>query len=157
MFEALYNAIAGAVTSVIDWGKEQFEALYDFIGSVVGAVWDAMVGVVATVWQWLYDGSILVFNWVYEYVVDFWGWAIPRLKDVAGQLVEWVESVADAMGWSIDFEVVAGKFNAVADLYADAAWLLPLNQVMAIVVATFVLVAGIRFARWVLSFFWITG
>ena len=153
MFDRLYDAI----NSMLDWLKDQFFALFDFLFSLVAAVIDWFVDLVQTLWEWQLDAVIDLYNWAKPYVADAWGWAWPRLQGYLIEFRDWVETQAATAGIDYTFDDAAEQLNTVADLYADAAWLLPLNEVMILVISTFTLSGLIRLGRWILSFAWWTG
>jgi hypothetical protein len=146
-------------------------------------IWDAFVGLTAELWRqalFFIEGVIyflwdefrsafeLIWNKVRDAVQTWWDHAVKvvepwyeaiytaiaeRLQEIGDEFVQYLK---DNDYWP-RIEEMKNVAGLVADAYADAAWLLPLNEGLAIFASTIVVIGVIRLLRWVLSFLWITG
>lgn len=145
-FDFVIGWLLAAFNAALDWTKTQFQTLLDFLWSIVDAVWSWISSAVTSVWdaavQFVYSLFVLAKDWILEWL---------------GGFGEWLDDQAAALGLEISIDDLRTGMTTLADLYADAAWLLPINNVVAVIAGTFVTIAFIRAVRWVISFLWITG
>ncbi|MEM7625455.1 MAG: hypothetical protein AAF333_07500 [Planctomycetota bacterium] len=153
----MFQGIIDKFDAIFDWFGDQFAALFEFLISLLMWFWTPFRQFFRDVWAWAYDKARDGWDVVIAYLADFWAWAWPRLREYLRQFRDWIESKAQEAGIDYTFDDLGQGLNTLADVYADAAWILPLNEVMAIVLATLLGAATIRLGRWILSFFWWTG
>lgn len=153
----LYESIRDLIVGVISWLWNGIKSITTYIVDALHAFWDALESMLS---NWLafavdYLGSVLDGLWtvMLDTGVWVWGW----LMFYGGQFTEWLFAELERLGVTVSLDDIKAGFGTLADVYGDAAWLLPLNEVMAIVASTLVLMATIRAVRWIVSALWVTG
>ena len=107
--------------------------------------------------QSLLDGLWAVIVWIATQVMDLLAWWWQFLKDFWGGVFDAVWEWAKANLPAEWIDAIDIDWSPYTQMYADIAWILPVNEFFGLVGGTFVLVGAMRLVRWVLSFLWITG
>ena len=151
------DTLIAAFDAVFTFFADIIEAAWNFLKSALETTWDWFVGIVEAVWGWA--GDVIDDLWVafVDYTLKFFGMAKDWIIEWAGGFGEWLDLQAQGLGLQVSIDDIKTNFTTLADLYADVAWLLPLNGVAAVIATTIVTIALLRAIRWVISFLWITG
>jgi len=166
--QALIDKMVSAFQTVMGWLLDALGTIAQFWNTLVGNIWTWIRGVVlnwwnklqlviGNVWDWIVAYLTELWNQAITWVYEHWPWAQDFLKEHLGGFADWLQDQMAALGLEVNIDSLKDSVVVVADYYADAAWLLPLNGVLGIVAATFVTVALLRFVRWIVSAIWITG
>lgn len=164
----LIDKLLDALQVIADLIVDLYEAWLLWLVGVIQFCLGIIEDIVAFLWEKLHVAYAKILGWFKDAIEDAWQEFYKIVEPWAEAIYLWLSvqmgEIRDAFiqhakdnGYWAHITDLKDSAGALANAYADAAWLLPLNQCLVIFAAAVVVVGTIRLARWILSFAWITG
>lgn len=157
LFDSLWTFIKDVFFTVLSFFADIIAACWLFLKTAAELTWDFVKDIVNELWGWVSDLVADIWTAILEYIDSAYITAKDWIIEWMGGFADWLDTQATNLGLEISIDDLSSSYATLANTYADAAWLLPLNGVAGIIASTFVAVALIRAIRWLISFLWITG